>query len=160
MIQQIDQDNLFNMDFMINYISYILLKQIHAGRPQLRLTSARSGVNPLKEIAEQIFLESACEPCGLKGCRMTIYLQTLEADSQLVTKFRFDTTSSITSFELNLTLKQVESCAATNTSGQNTFTTLTRRLFAANSSSRNAKTNSKLICIDGAAYELNKVIIY
>ena len=145
---------------MINYISYILLKQIHSGRPQLRLTSVRSGANPLKEIAEQIFLDSACEPCGLKGCRMTIYLQTMDADSQLVTKFRFDTTSSITSFELNLTLKQVEPSAANITGGQNSFTTLTRRLFSANSSSRNPKPNSKLICIDGAAYELNKVIIY
>jgi hypothetical protein len=69
--------------------------------------------NLLKEIARNIYLESESEPCGLKGCKMNIYTD----DRHLISQFRFDSSSQITTFELELVLKYEQAGGDSGISG-------------------------------------------
>jgi len=130
--------------------------------------SPNQDTNLLKEIAEQIFLESRDEPCGLKGCNISVFIQSEENDqtltNELVTKFQFGT-SRFGTFDINLVLKndKVETELA-NQKQQSTIATLTRR-FLSNTSSKpskayNNKQNNfnepKAIYIDSSSYDLFK----
>jgi hypothetical protein len=190
---------------MINYISYILLKEINASaylkelKWDLRLFGEEFDSNLLKQIAHKIYVESEYEPCGLKGCKMSIFLQTLDESqssgvaslcnktTNLVSQFRFDNTSSLTLFELNLVLQQDESNSSlqlTTTSNNNNnnnnvnqsstsfaITTLTRRLFSNNNNNNNTNNsrpkskqnevlNNKPFYIDTNNYDLTKRNLY
>jgi hypothetical protein len=134
-----DQDNFFNMDFMLNYISYLILINIKNTSLEqgsnVLLKEMISGENVLKEIARQIYLDSESEPCGLKGCKLNVYLEKLN-ETILLTQFRFDSTCSLTTFELNLTLKQSTNLQSSSSlSGVNNLTNITRRILNPNGSS-------------------------
>lgn len=167
-----DQDNFFNIDFMTNYIAYILLKQVHDSdllkqiKWTLKLNTHQQDKNLLKEIAEQIFLESRDEPCGLKGCNILVFVQSEDTTSDesqpqksntLVSKFQFGT-SRFGVFDLNLFLKHDQQVEATTQ--QSTIATLTRRIFntTANKtpSAKQLPTDSKIIYLDSSSYDLFK----
>ena len=164
---------------MTSYISYILLKQINESnllkqiKWDLKLSSNSEGRNLLKDIAEQIFLESRDEPCGLKGCNISIFVQTLETNydepqqtNTLVSKFQFGT-SRFGAFDLNLFLKHdltqsdLMNQSAVQTS--NSIATLTRRIFSSNSSnaakqnkSKHVPSDHKTLYLDSNNYDLFK----
>lgn len=200
-----EQDNFFDINFMTNYISYVLLKRIRDDSQASLLSqfnfdlkssdNVELEVNLLKEIARKIYLESESEPCGLKGCKLAIFLdvdnscleqtqsqqqqqQQSFAESQTRTKFllnsfKFDPTSSLTTFELNLTLSHDNTIAlesnptggsnnntnngreatttATESSQQSysTISTLTRKLLSRTMSSSN-KSNMLKVNLDDA----------
>lgn len=175
-----DQDNFFNIDFMINYISYMLLICIkrsscnteNESKPVMR--EAKNGENVLKQIARQIFLESENEPCGLKGCQINVYLENLNERS-LITQFRIDSTCSLTTFELDLTFICEQEHTGVNSNQSSSITNLTKRLFTAassNSSSSNSlkskqpKIQSKhnqlenVIYLDSNSFDLSKRKLY
>lgn len=160
----LDQDNFFNIEFMTSYISYILLKQINESnllkqiKWDLKLSSNSEGRNLLKDIAEQIFLESRDEPCGLKGCNISIFVQTVETQydepqqtNTLVSKFQFGT-SRFGAFDLNLFLKHdLTESDLTNQSTvptSNSIATLTRRIFSSNSNSTSKQNKAKQLPSD------------
>lgn len=212
-----DQDNFFDVNFMTNYIAYILLVKIKtsdfASQYNIDLrssppppppsspastnqnnsenaandsTTSQYSVNMLKEISRQIYLESESEPCGLKGCKLSIFLETNkpvennnnESQNYLLTQFRFDSTCSLTTFELNLFLKQQDIstttttgalCNNTNTNSTSTssFATLTKRFLNRKSKSlsdgescysENSRDNS--IYLDPISYNLFKCKLY
>jgi hypothetical protein len=170
-----EQDNFFNIDFMTNYIAYILLVRIKSSSllSQLNmdiaseLTTGNTTIdnkNMLKEISRQIFVESEIEPCGLKGCKMNIFIEsdrkTMSSDqimnengvadatreNFLLAQFRFDESCSLTTFELNLCLKQSsinnidknrmmnnDSSSSTSQLSSSFASTLTKKLFGGNS---------------------------
>lgn len=177
------QDNFFNIDFMTNYISYILLKQINDSNllKQLKwdlklspVDTNQKSTNLLKDIAEQIFLESHDEPCGLKGCNISIFIQKTENEfnesqrsNTLVSKFQFGT-SRFGVFDLNLFLKHDDSNYDSMSSNQahqaSSIATLTRRIFSANTTTLKSKHNKqpsdfKTIFLDSSNYDLFKTNI-
>jgi len=169
-----DMDNFFNIDFMTNYISYILLKQINDSsllaqiKWHLKMSPSDDNKNLLKEIAEQIFLESRDEPCGLKGCNISVFVrdQDQTENTTLVSRFQFGT-SRFGAFDINLVLKaeeQVDEMAMD--SQESAIATLTRRIFSsakANSNSTHNNANkqypsdsSKTVYLDSKSYDLFK----
>jgi hypothetical protein len=118
-----DQANLFNVEFMVNYVSYQLLVNL---KKSSLLDLHSESTDLLKEISRHIYAQSENEPCGLKGCHMSIYLadsssssenhvhfqneaasnKSSSSNNRLLAQFRFDSTCSLTTFELNLVLRQ------------------------------------------------------
>lgn len=164
-----DQDNFFNIDFMINYISYVLLASIRPAvengeskSPMIR--EVKHGENVLKQIARQIYLESENEPCGLKGCQINVYLENLNSEnnnSSLISQFRIDSTCSLTTFELNLTFKpnkcDQEQHTGANSNQLSALTNLTKRLLNVSSNTLKStkqanKTQSKHNSLENAIY--------
>lgn len=165
-----DMDNFFNIDFMTNYIAYILLKQINESdllkqsKWSLKLMPSADGTNLLKEIAEKIFLESHDEPCGLKGCNISVYVQTEDVYdmnqtvNKLVSEFQFGT-SRFGAFDLNLFLKHDLKESHVDEQGSSTIATLTRRLFNNVKSNVNTKqypSDETIIYLDSSTYDLFK----
>lgn len=159
-----DQDNFFNTDFMLNYISYLILINIKNTSLEqgsnVLLKEMISGENVLKEIARQIYLDAESEPCGLKGCKLNVYLEKLN-ETILLTQFRFDSTCSLTTFELNLTLKQSTNLQSSSLSGVNNLTNITRRILNPNGSSSNkfkqskaAKISENIVYIESNNFDL------
>ena len=166
-------DNFFSIDFMTNYIAYILLKQLKDSNllQQMRweLKFASNDKNLLKEIAEQIFLESRDEPCGLKGCNISIYVQDVLSESQnnqnsLVTRFQFGE-SRFGAFDMNLFLKTDATQANVNNQEkeQSAIATLTRRIFSNNTNSSASRAKQFMTCdsfrtvfLDSTSYDLFK----
>ena len=127
--------------------------------------SSNLKTNYLKEMAREILSESENEPCGLKGAKISIYLEQneLKNESQpvksnhLISEFRFDTSCFLTTFELvlvlkedfynkqstgvlnNLSLNVMNSSTNTNLSASS-IATLTRRLFSRSPKSMTGKT--------------------
>ncbi|CAF1039544.1 unnamed protein product [Brachionus calyciflorus] len=109
-----DENNFFDVEFMTNYISYILMdnlsQSIYLKSNNINLVTLQNDEEPpfnlLKQIARDIFLQSECEPCGLKGCCLTVYLamNDLDESPQLLSQFRFDQNSYLTTFNLDLIL--------------------------------------------------------
>lgn len=102
---------------MINYIAYKLINELKMSNSisklhlDLRLPHYRNEFNLLFSIATQIYNEAESEPMGLNGLNIAIELelndlQTLEKEEQVVTRFRFNPTSTLTTFELKLRLKE------------------------------------------------------
>lgn len=161
-----DQDNFFNIEFMTNYIAYILLKQLNEQtRWDLKLTPNQDR-NLLIEIAEQIFLESRDEPCGLKGCNISVFVRGEENESEtLVSKFQFGT-SRFGAFDINLFLKQSDQVIQQPSA----IATLTRRIFNMNTTTNNKlasnkannnntkqyNDNARLFYLDSNSYDLFK----
>ena len=186
---------------MTNYISYILLKQIKTSSNFLKqngydLRIATSDPhhnnnndkhNLLKKIAREIYLQSETEPCGLKGCKMSIYFEETEEINHLLSQFRFDSTSSLTTFELSLIIKKdyTNSSSSTLTGLTSTksnincrnqseskvlasspFATLTRRILNRNKTKTvddetvNAHVNEKDVYLNPNDYVLLKLKLY
>lgn len=107
---QIDENNFFDSRYMTNYISFILIENLSKSNflleNNLNLVTNES-YNQVKQIAREIFFQSECEPCGLKGCAIRIFLENDETDEliQMLCNFRFDKNSYLTSFQLDLNLK-------------------------------------------------------
>lgn len=164
-----DMDNFFNIDFMTNYISYILLKQINDS-PLLAQIQWHLKMSPcddknlLKEIAEQIFLESRDEPCGLKGCNISVFVRGQDQENTLVSRFQFGT-SRFGAFDMNLFLKaeqQVDEMAMDG-GHESAIATLTRRIFSNAKSNSNTiqskqypSDSSKTVYLDSNSYDLFK----
>ena len=186
---------------MTNYISYILLKQIKTSSNFLKqngydLRMATSDPqhnndkhNLLKKIAREIYLQSETEPCGLKGCKMSIYFGETEEINHLLSQFRFDSTSSLTTFELSLIIKKDHtSSTLTNLTSTKSnincskmfnanqseskvlasspFATLTRRILNRNKTKTvddemgNAHVNEKDVYLNPNDYVLLKLKLY
>ena len=169
---------------MTNYIAYMLLVKIKNSEllaqfsvdlkssdvefvlksSQENVSTIKNGAqldaNLLKAISRQIYLESESEPCGLKGCKMSIFLETdkhltepvtsQETQSNtnyLLTQFRFDSTCSLTTFELSLFLKQHDTKASdinstgVSASPTSSFATLTKRFLNRNNKSHSNNKN-------------------
>lgn len=167
-----DQDNFFNINFMINYISYVILRNLNECDLKTLLkemedvnnnNNNNNNTNSLiKEIARQIYLQSENEPCGLKGCKLNIYLET-EAETCLLTQFRFDSTCSLTTFEQNLTLKQdTKSGAASAVDNQSSsISNLTKRfLLSGKSKQASKKKLDNIIYLDSLDFDLIKRKLY
>lgn len=163
--------------------------------------AAISSQGLLKKISRDIFKQSESEPCGLKGCKMSIFLESnvnqnindndysSKTESHLITQFRFDSTCSLTTFQLNLVLKQEQAKTSasdkysqsfnmqnTGLQSQNesslvaSFSTSTlKRLFSRNKSSpiSNVKTTSErqdqglnFIHLDELNYDIYKCKLY
>lgn len=165
----LDMDNFFNIDFMTNYISYILLKQINDSALLAQIQwhlkmSPCDDKNLLKEIAEQIFLESRDEPCGLKGCNISVFVRDQDQENTLVSRFQFGT-SRFGAFDMNLFLKaeqQVDEMAM-DAGHESAIATLTRRIFSnakSNSNTNQSKQypsdSSKTVYLDSSSYDLFK----
>lgn len=153
-----DQDNFFNMNFMINYISYIILKNIKS-ESILKQTS-NGDSNLLKEISREIYLESENEPCGLKGCKLSVNLEASNERS-LITQFRFDSTCSITTFELNVTIKQFKD--QTGASNQSSILSL-KRLLSTNGTKQKLKQKAnnleQIVYLESNHFDLLKRKLY
>jgi len=186
----LDQDNFFDIDFMTNYISYILLKRIRTTSCPIvkqlgydfKMTSDNvdDKFNLLKTIARDIFLQSESEPCGLKGCKIAIYFEEHAELNHLLSQFRFDSTSSLTTFELNLVIKKdthtrytcgsglitgSTSTNTTNTNSNSPFATLTRRILNRNKTKTvdddaAAAADTKIINLNPNDYVLLKIKLY
>ena len=166
---------------MTNYISYILLTRIKSSSLLKQLghdlkTSHDHELNSesslLKKIAREIFLQSESEPCGLKGCKISIYFEESEEINHLLSQFRFDSTSSLTTFELNLIIKK--DTLSTSLTGNNSnnrhasssspFATLTRRILNRSKSKtpeESAADNSgNHVYLDSNNYVLLKTKLY
>jgi hypothetical protein len=181
-----DQDNFFNIDFMTNYISYVLLKNITDSilldeiKCELKLNPSlnnEGNKNLLKIIAEDIYNQSCNEPCGLKGAKISIFVQTREASNNnesqfqtndtLVAHFPFGT-SRFGTFDLNLTVfknDQNEDLESSNNIEQSQYSqsalvTLTRRIFSNNTNQKSTRQyhsdNIKTIYLDSNTYSLFK----
>lgn len=182
-----DQDNFFDIDFMTNYISYILFKRIknssllHDLAYDLKVLEEDThddSLNLLKKISRDIFLQSETEPCGLKGCKLSIYLEEAEKSNHLLSQFRFDSTSSLTTFELQLILKKnnfntglIVNNNINSKVSNFPFATLTRRLLnrTQNNASSTTKSNdpieqmsstNKCLFLDSNNYVMNKLKLY
>jgi hypothetical protein len=176
----LEQDNFFDVNFMVNYIAYILLCNIKKSSALSELfidlkvddvdadvnnvTNANSestisseSVNLLKDLARRVYTEADNEPCGLKGCKISIYIDLNDSDKSsnnnnnntsmleqnysnsvgvhLVNQFSFDSSSPMTTFELNILLKQKKDAKILNKTSEqslenSSFTnTLTRHLM-------------------------------
>jgi len=193
----LDQDNFFDIDFMTNYISYILLKRIRTTECPIvkqlgydfKMTSDNGNGNDddkfnlLKTIARDIFLQSESEPCGLKGCKIAIYFEESAELNHLLSQFRFDSTSSLTTFELNLVIKKdthtrytcgsglitgstsTNTTTNTNTNSNSPFATLTRRILNRNKTKTvdddaAAAVDTKIINLNPNDYVLLKIKLY
>jgi hypothetical protein len=185
---------------MTNYISYILLKRIRTTSCNIvkqlgydfKMTSDEANnnnnnhnddkFNLLKTIARDIFLQSESEPCGLKGCKISIYFEEHEELNHLLSQFRFDSSSSLTTFELNLVIKKdthnytsglITGLTSTNTNTTTTnsnspFATLTRRILNRNktktvdesAAASDAASSTKIIYLNPNDYVLLKIKLY
>ena len=172
-----DMDNFFNIDFMTNYIAYALLKQINDSAQlkqvqwQLRMSPHSEDKNLLKEIAEQIFLESRDEPCGLKGCNISVYVREGEEQCEnttLVSRFQFGT-SRFGAFDMNLFLSADSGMGlegGDSEAHQSTIATLTRRIFSnakaynnsscSNNNKKLPSDNIRTVYLDSNIYDLFK----
>lgn len=172
-----DMDNFFNIDFMTNYIAYALLKQINDSAQlkqvqwQLRMSPHSEDKNLLKEIAEQIFLESRDEPCGLKGCNISVYVREGEEQCEnttLVSRFQFGT-SRFGAFDMNLFLSADSGMGlegGDREAHQSTIATLTRRIFSnakaynnsscSNNNKKLPSDNIRTVYLDSNIYDLFK----
>lgn len=71
-----DEDNFFDAEFMSAYIAYSLVTRLRElGSIELR-QATNSSNNLVRDIAREIFAQSESEPCGLKGCRLNVLLET------------------------------------------------------------------------------------
>ncbi len=161
----LDQDNFFNIEFMTNYIAYILLKQLHEqNKWDLKLTPNQDK-NLLKEIAEQIFVESRDEPCGLKGCNISVFVQSEDSEqtlmNELVSKFQFGT-SRFGTFDINLILKKDQTETELENQRmahqQSAIATLTRRFLGNNKTSTKANNTDETnkIYLNSSSFDLFK----
>ena len=133
---------------MTNYISYLLLKKIKTSSNFLKQNGYEFKIahddvlngqdNLLKRIAREIFLQSETEPCGLKGCKISIYFEETEEINHLLSQFRFDSTSSLTTFELSLIIKKDKLINISGLTGLNS----TRNNISNSSSSKAFNVNS------------------
>lgn len=95
---------------MTNYISFILVENLSKSKflleNNLNLVTNES-YNQVKQIAREIFIQSECEPCGLKGCAIRIFLESDKTDEfrEILCNFRFEKNSYLTTFQLDLNLK-------------------------------------------------------
>lgn len=105
---------------MSAYISYMLVTRLRHQCNEIDVRQAGASTNLVNEIAREIFAQSESEPCGLKGCRINVILDSTSDNNNntndnnnnnnlLLDKFRFDSTCLLTTFELNLILKQSNS---------------------------------------------------
>ena len=79
-----DEDNFFDAEFMSAYIAYVLVTRLReqlVGTIELRQASS-SSKNLARDIAREIFAQSESEPCGLKGCRINVLLETLPEQAE------------------------------------------------------------------------------
>lgn len=71
-----DEDNFFDAAFMSAFIAYTLVTRLreHAVLEIRQIAGDTS--NLAHQIAREIFAQSECEPCGLKGCRINVILES------------------------------------------------------------------------------------
>ena len=176
-----EQDNFFDVEFMTSYISYMLLKNMREQGGIGGEEASSHDIVPLiehsdddgrliKRIARDIFLQSENEPCGLKGCRLAVYVESLEGVRYMHTQFKFDATSSMTTFELSLVIKQQQifsnECALPTST-----TTWGRRWFGGAASEQPAKSAKsqqqqqhqqakKIFGLEPFSYEIFKCKLY
>lgn len=147
-----DEDNFFDAEFMSAYIAYTLVTRLREQHDLRQDESSIIGNNLAHEIAREIFAQSESEPCGLKGCRINVFLESAseeDEDDEMSThpptrtfldRFRFDSTCLLTTFELNLVLKQVPSNRAIDLNNNSTARRLsTNSTNRKNSSSKSVK---------------------
>ncbi|RNA44033.1 hypothetical protein BpHYR1_043876 [Brachionus plicatilis] len=169
-----DENNFFDVDFMTNYISFYIMdnlcKSSFLAENNLNLvTNESSQINQVKQIAREIFLQSECEPCGLKGCAIRIFIES-ETDefTQKLCDFRFDTNSYLTTFQLDLTIgchyypahvkSKMNYCDQTNQS-DNTLAKSLRSLISFKSSNCDSCPRTSSICLR-SLYSLKKIKLY
>jgi hypothetical protein len=120
-----ENDNLFNEMFMVNFIYFILIKEIKRSNHFLKMdplehndeNNSLTTQNLLKTISSEIYKLSENEPCGIKGCSISILIDNCDDKTNQLTNFKFDSSNSLTTFELVLTLK------TSNVKNQSTFKT-------------------------------------
>jgi hypothetical protein len=106
--------NLFDRELMIKYIGSFLLWQIKQSelvryhRLDLRMpTDTGRDVGLMYHLASRVYAQCNTEPCGIRGCRLAINLTLNDASNhthRLLDNVRFDTTTTMTTFELELNL--------------------------------------------------------
>ena len=146
-----DEDNFFDAEFMSAYIAYTLVTRLREQHDLRQDESSIIGNNLAHEIAREIFAQSESEPCGLKGCRINVFLESAseeDEDDEMSThpptrtfldRFRFDSTCLLTTFELNLVLKQVPNTRAIDL---NNNSTTARRLSTNSTNRKNSSSKS------------------
>jgi len=165
-----ENDNLFNETFMINFIYFILIKEMKRSNNFLKVdmneqndeNNSLSTQNLIKKISSEIYKLSENEPCGIKGCSISIYIDNCDNKVNQLTNFKFDSSNSLTTFELVLTLKT--SCIKNQSAVKTTFGLFKNGLFSSQSnndqSTNNVSNNHKTLCIDSTNYELIKHKLY
>lgn len=163
-----ENDNLFNETFMINFIYFILIKEIKRSDYFLKVdmldhndeNNSLETHNLIKKISSEIYKLSQNEPCGIKGCSISIYIDNCDDKENQMTNFKFDSSNSLTTFALVLTLKT--SCVKNQSAFKTTFGLFKNGLFSNNNNqaNNNVSNNHKTFCIDSINYELIKHKLY
>jgi hypothetical protein len=103
---------------MIDYIAFKLINELKLSdlitkfHLDLRIPYYKNEFNLIYNIAKHIYFESESEPMGLNGLNIIIELelndltQQLQHKQQQISKFRFNPTSTLTTFDLKLVLKE------------------------------------------------------
>ena len=95
---------------MIDYIAFRLIQELKLSdlinklHLDLRIPHHRNEFNLVYNLAKQIYLESECEPMGLNGLNLVVELELNDFQEKI--EFRFNPTSTLTTFELKLSLKE------------------------------------------------------
>ena len=104
---------LFDPMFMVDYIAFKLLNELKQSDAitDLRIPFFKNEFNLIYNLAKQIYAEAESEPMGLNGLNIIIELELndnlLQArGQQTISKFRFNPSSTLTTFDLKLTLKE------------------------------------------------------
>jgi hypothetical protein len=169
-----ENDNLFNETFMTNFIYYILVKEIKRSDYFVKMDlldnydddddvkNSLSTQNLLKKVSGEIYKLSENEPCGIKGCSIAIYIDNCDDKANQLTIFKFDSSNSLTTFELALILKTI--CVKNQATLKTTFGLFKNGLFNNNNNNsqanNNTSNNQKRNCIDPINYELIKHKLY
>lgn len=106
------QLNLFDRAFMIDYIAYRLIRElkfsnlINKLHLDLRIPNHRNELNLVYNLAKQIYSESESEPMGLNGLNLIVELELNDCEEKTITRFSFNPTSTLTTFELKIRFKE------------------------------------------------------
>lgn len=110
---------------MIDYIAFKLVNELKQSQLvnqlhlDIRIPYYKNDFNLIFEISKQIYQITEHEPMGLKGLHVTIELELNDRQqqqcnnnnnnrTQTISKFRFDNSSSLTTFDLRIVLKEDE----------------------------------------------------
>jgi hypothetical protein len=135
-IAMLDDGNIFDRDYMTKYIEQFLIRKIKQSdmmnryRLDLRMPAAHNDQNKkstslMYDIASRIYSQCESEPMGIKGCKLTINLALINkielnmndvigvrrdclepGENYFLNNCRFDTTTTLTTFELVLNLRE------------------------------------------------------
>jgi hypothetical protein len=97
---------------MTDYIAYRLIQELKLSNLinklhlDLRIPNHRNEFNLIYNLAKQIYSESESEPMGLNGLNLVVELELNDCEEKTITRFSFNPTSTLTTFELKLRLKE------------------------------------------------------